>query len=52
MKKRREQARLTLSRLELDGLGSPAAIAERIHELDPDLPLDFSVEDLCRQLDI
>lgn len=43
---------MTLSRIELDGVGSPSALAERIHELDPDLPLDFSIEDLCRRLDI
>jgi Zn-dependent peptidase ImmA (M78 family) len=43
---------LTLSRIELDGVGSPSALAARIHELDPDLPLDFSIEDLCRRLDI
>lgn len=43
---------MTVSRIELDGLGSPADIAARIHELDPDLPLDFSIESLCRQLDI
>ena len=43
---------MTLSRLELDGVGSPSAIAARIHELDPDLPLDFSIKDLCRRLDI
>lgn len=41
-----------LSRLELDGFGSPAEIASRIHELAPDLPLHFTIEDLCRQLDI
>lgn len=41
-----------LSRLELDGLGSPADIARRIHELAPDLPLNFTIEDVCRQLDI
>ena len=43
---------MTLSRIELDGVGSPSALAARIHELDPDLPLDFSIEDLCRRLDI
>jgi IrrE N-terminal-like domain len=43
---------LTLSRLELDGLGSPADIARRIHELSPDLPHNFTIEDVCRQLDI
>lgn len=43
---------MTLSRIELDGVGAPSALAARIHELDPDLPLDFSVEQLCRRLDI
>lgn len=43
---------MTLSRIELDGVGSPTELAARIHELDPDLPLDFSIEDLCRRLDI
>lgn len=43
---------MTLSRIELDGIGSPAGLAARIHELAPDLPLDFSIEDVCRRLDI
>lgn len=43
---------MTLSRMELDGAGSPSALAARIHELDPDLPLDFSIDDVCRRLDI
>lgn len=43
---------MTLSRIELDGIGSPAALAARIHELDPDLPVDFSIEEVCRRLDI
>lgn len=43
---------MTVSRIELDGFGSPIDIASRIHELDPDLPLDFSIEDLCGKLDI
>lgn len=41
-----------LSRIELDGLGAPAEIARRIHELSPDLPHNFTIEDVCRQLDI
>ena len=41
-----------LSRPELDGVGSPAEIARRIHELAPDLPLNFTIEDVCQQLDI
>ena len=43
---------MTLSRIELDGLGSPADIARRIHELSPDLPHNFTIEDVCRKLDI
>lgn len=43
---------MTLSRIELDGIGSPAELARRIHELAPDLPLAFEIETLCRQLDI
>lgn len=38
--------------LELDGLGSPADIARRIHRLAPHLPQNFTIEDVCRQLDI
>lgn len=43
---------MSLSRLELDGLGSPADIARRIHELAPDLPAHFAIEDICSELDI
>lgn len=43
---------MTLSRLDLDGLGSPKALAERIHEIAADLPLDFDIADLCAKLDI
>ena len=43
---------MSLSRLELDGLGSPVDIAARIHELQPDLPLDFPIEQICSALDI
>ena len=43
---------MILSRIELDDIGSPVELARRIHELDPDLPLAFGVEDLCRKLDI
>lgn len=43
---------MNLSRLDLDGLGSPADIAARIHELEPALPPRFAIEELCRKLDI
>lgn len=38
--------------MDLDGLGSPAALAAKIHELLPDLPQTVPLEPLCRQLDI
>ena len=43
---------MTLSRIELDGVGSPVELAARIHQLAPSLPFDFSIEELCRRLDI
>lgn len=43
---------MTLSRLDLDGIGSPKALAERIHEICADLPPDFDIADLCAKLDI
>lgn len=43
---------MTLSRLDLDGLGSPRALAERIHEIAADMPLDFDIAGLCAKLDI
>ena len=43
---------MTISRLDLDGLGAPAAIARRIHELDSELPLAVPLEKLCSELDI
>ncbi len=43
---------MTISRLDLDGLGAPAAIAKRIHELDSELPLIVPLEKLCSALDI
>ena len=43
---------MTFSRIDLDGVGSPAAIAERIYELDSTLPLTVPLDSLCSQLDI
>lgn len=43
---------MTIGRIDLDGVGSPADIAALIHQLLPDLPLDFSIEALCKQFDI
>lgn len=43
---------MSLSRIDLDGVGSPRTLALRIHELAPELALDFDIEDLCHKLDI
>jgi len=43
---------LTISRLDLDGAGSPAALVTRILQHEPMLPVPVPVEQLCRQLDI
>jgi hypothetical protein len=43
---------LTLSRLDLDGAGSPAALVTRILEHEPTLSVPVPVEQLCRQFDI
>jgi Zn-dependent peptidase ImmA (M78 family) len=43
---------VNLTRLDLDGAGSPSSIAARIHELEPGLPLALPIEQLCRRLDI
>lgn len=43
---------MRIGRLDLDGLGSPTALAAKIHELEPQLPTKVPVEELCRQLDI
>ncbi len=43
---------MTINRLDLDGLGSPAAIAGRILEIENELPLMIPLEELCGQLDI
>ena len=43
---------MTIGRLDLDGLGSPAAIAGRILEIESDLPLIIPLEELCSRLDI
>ena len=43
---------MTVSRLDLDGAGSPAALVTRILKLEPTLALPVPVEELCRQLDI
>nr|WP_295374290.1 ImmA/IrrE family metallo-endopeptidase [uncultured Sphingosinicella sp.] len=43
---------MKISRLDLDGVGSPAALAARIHELEPGLPPKLPLEELCACLDI
>ncbi|API57995.1 hypothetical protein BSL82_00655 [Tardibacter chloracetimidivorans] len=43
---------MRIGRLDLDGLGSPAALAAKIHELEPGLPPRVPVEQLCMQFDI
>lgn len=43
---------MRICRLDLDGLGSPAALAARIHELEPQLSSRVPVDQLCLQLDI
>lgn len=42
---------MKISRLDLDGIGSPRRLAERIHEIE-DLPAEVPLEDLCKALDI
>ena len=41
-----------ISRLDLDGVGSPLGIAARIHTIEQNLPTAVPVEALCGQLDI
>lgn len=43
---------MTVSRLDLDGVGSPNALAARIHELLKDMPDVVPLETLCAQFDI
>lgn len=43
---------MKIDRLDLDGLGSPAAIAAKIHEHLSDMPGKVPVEQLCALLDI
>lgn len=43
---------MKIDRLDLDGLGSPALIAAKIHELITDMPDEVPVEQLCALLDI
>ena len=43
---------MTISRLDLDGAGSPGALVTRILQLKPALAVPVPVEELCRQFDI
>ena len=43
---------MKVTRLDLDGAGSPAALVTRILEIEPDLPMPVPIEALCEQLDI
>ena len=43
---------MTISRIDLDGAGSPAALVTRILHLEPALPIPVPIEQLCQQLDI
>ena len=43
---------MKIDRLDLDGVGSPAGLAGKIHELLPDLQSIIPLEALCEQLDI
>lgn len=43
---------MRISRLDLDGAGSPTALVTRILQLEPDLPIPVPIEQLCQQLDI
>ncbi len=43
---------MKISRLDLDGAGSPSALVARILEVVPDLPLPVPLEALCERFDI
>ncbi len=43
---------MKISRLDLDGAGSPAALVTRILEVERDLPIPVPIETLAEQLDI
>jgi len=43
---------LKITRIDLDGAGSPMALVTRILTLEPDLPIPVPLEQLCERLDI
>ncbi|MEO6718582.1 MAG: hypothetical protein ABIM50_15205 [Novosphingobium sp.] len=43
---------MKITRLDLDGLGSPTGLAARIFELEPGLTVPIPLEALCERLDI
>lgn len=43
---------MKISRIDLDGCGSPSALVTRILKIEPDLPIPVPVEELCASFDI
>ena len=43
---------MTISRIDLDGVGSPAGLVTRILQLKPNLSIPVPIEQLCQKLDI
>lgn len=43
---------MKISRLDLDGAGSPLALVTRIFQVEPDMPIPVPLEALCERLDI
>lgn len=43
---------IQVTRMDLDGAGSPMALVSKILKAEPNLPLPIPIEDLARQLDI
>ncbi len=43
---------MKITRLDLDGVGSPGGLATRIFEIERDLPIPVPLEELCERLDI
>lgn len=43
---------MKITRLDLDGTGSPTGLVTKILKAEPDLPIPVPIEDLARQLDI
>jgi hypothetical protein len=43
---------MKVTRLDLDGTGSPVGLVTRILKIEKDLPIPVPIEELARQLDI